>query len=152
MDGSKLMAITKKIHRRQRVEAEALLPWYAAGTIGTRDARHLIVALARDPELAKQYAAVREEHAEMIRLNENLGVPSPRAMHNLFAAIDADEREAVGTVPARTLSHSSTFSMLRRFLLNLSPRALAWSTAMAIVALLLVGSAIGTLLTSAFQS
>ena len=67
-----------------------LLPWHAAGTLSTRDARRVEEALARDPKLAKQYAAIREEYAETIGLNESLGAPSSRAMQKLFAAIDAE--------------------------------------------------------------
>ena len=68
---------------------EALLPWHAAGTLNARDMRRVEDALARDPVLARQYAAVRDELAETIHLNEDLGAPSARAMQKLFAAIDA---------------------------------------------------------------
>ena len=44
----------------------------------------------RDPELARQYAVIREEYAETIHLNESLGAPSARAMQKLFAAIDGE--------------------------------------------------------------
>src|SRR5215470_9351011 len=71
-------------------EIEMLLPWHAAGTLSARDARRVEEALARDPELAKQYAVIREEYAETIHLNESLGAPSVRAMQKLFAAIDAE--------------------------------------------------------------
>src|SRR5688572_33290854 len=71
-------------------EVEALLPWHAAGTLNARDARRVDEALARDPELAKQYAVIREEYAETIHLNESLGAPSARAMQKLFDAIDGE--------------------------------------------------------------
>ncbi len=67
-----------------------LLPWHAAGTLNARDARRVEEALAHDPELAKQYAVIREEYAETIDLNESLGAPSTRAMQKLFAAIDTE--------------------------------------------------------------
>ena len=67
-----------------------LLPWHAAGTLNARDARRVDEALARDPELAKQYAVIREEYAETIHLNESLGAPSARAMQKLFDAIDGE--------------------------------------------------------------
>lgn len=138
------MAIGKKIQRMHAVEAEALLPWYATGTLGARDARQLIVALARDPELAEEYAAVREEYAETIRLNESLGAPSPRAMQNLFAAIDAESCHFPGAV---TQKHSPfSPAALKGFLVSLSPKTLAWSAALAMVALLMIGSAFGALL------
>src|SRR6201982_4291786 len=75
-------------------EIEALLPWYAAGTLSRRDANRVERALASDRELARQYDLVREELVETIHLNETLGAPSARAMERLFAAIDAEEARA----------------------------------------------------------
>jgi hypothetical protein len=68
-------------------EIEALLPWYAAGTLSRRDANRVEQALAGDRELARQYDLVREELVETIHLNETLGAPSARAIERLFAAI-----------------------------------------------------------------
>src|SRR5512138_1873869 len=80
-------------------EIEMLLPWHAAGTLSTRDARRVEEALASDPALARQYAVIREEYAETISLNESLGAPSARAMQKLFAAIDAEpERKPQASV------------------------------------------------------
>ncbi len=78
----------------ERYEIEALLPWYAAGTLSRYDADRVEQALARDPELARRYDLVRQELAETIRLNETLSVPSARAMEKLLAAIDAEEAGA----------------------------------------------------------
>src|SRR5438477_12896557 len=75
-------------------ELEALLPWYAAGTLSRRDANRVEQALARDRALKRQYDLVREELIETIHLNETLGAPSARAMERLFAAIDAEEARA----------------------------------------------------------
>ena len=85
-----MMAANKKMLDQQPGEIEMLLPWHAAGTLNTRDARRVEEALARDPELARQYAVIREEFAETIHLNESLGAPSARAMQKLFAAIDGE--------------------------------------------------------------
>jgi hypothetical protein len=73
---------------------ELLLPWHAAGTLNSRDAEDVDRALAQDKELARRFAMVRKEMTETVHLNEMLGVPSPRAMENLFKAIDK-ERKAV---------------------------------------------------------
>jgi hypothetical protein len=73
---------------------ELLLPWHAAGTLNSRDAEDIDKALAEDKELARRFAMVRKEMTETIHLNEMLGAPSPRAMENLFKAIDK-ERKAV---------------------------------------------------------
>jgi anti-sigma-K factor RskA len=78
----------------ERHEIEALLPWYAAGTLSRRDADRVEQALASDRELARRYDLVREEFAETIHLNETLAAPSARAMEKLFAAIDAEEARA----------------------------------------------------------
>jgi anti-sigma factor RsiW len=81
----------------QRLSAddiEALLPWYAAGTLGAREAEQVEAALAADAELARRLDLVREEMAEAIVLNEALGVPSARVAENLFRAIDEERRTA----------------------------------------------------------
>jgi anti-sigma-K factor RskA len=75
----------------ERHEIEALLPWYAAGTLSRREADLVERALTGDSELARRYDVVRQELAETIHLNETLGAPSARAMEKLFAAIDIEE-------------------------------------------------------------
>lgn len=133
-----MMAMSKKMPDEPG-EIEMLLPWHAAGTLNARDARRVEEALARDPELAKQYAVIREEYAETIHLNESLGAPSVRAMQKLFAAIDGE--------PVRRPSLSSRISTgVAQFFTSLSPRTLAWSATAAAVALLLQAGVIGTVL------
>jgi anti-sigma-K factor RskA len=78
----------------ERHKIEALLPWYAAGTLSRREADLVERELAGDCELARRYDLVRQELAETIQLNETLGAPSGRAMEKLFAAIDAEEAGA----------------------------------------------------------
>jgi hypothetical protein len=134
-----MMAMSKKMLEQGPSEIEMLLPWHAAGTLNARDARRVEEALARDPELAKQYAAIREEYAETIHLNENLGAPSARAMQKLFAAIDRE--------PARNPSGSLNLSArITGFFTNLSPRTLAWSASLGALALLLQAGVIGAVL------
>jgi anti-sigma factor RsiW len=84
------MAMSKQMLEQEPSEIEMLLPWHAAGTLNAQDARRVDEALARDCELAKQYAMIRAEYAETVHLNESLGAPSARAMQQLFAAIDAE--------------------------------------------------------------
>jgi anti-sigma factor RsiW len=134
-----MMAASKKMVEQEPSEIELLLPWHAAGTLNARDARKVEEAMARDPELARQYAVIREEYAGTIELNESLGAPSTRAMQKLFAAIDAE--------PARKPSTSvSIATRIYGFLASLSPRTLAWSASLAAVALLVQAGFIGTVL------
>jgi hypothetical protein len=86
------MTATNKKLRRHKIEK--LLPWYATGTLGRRDADRVEQALAGDRELARRYELVCQERAETTRLNETLGAPSARAMEKLFAAINAEEARA----------------------------------------------------------
>ena len=134
-----MMALSKKMLEQDPSEMEMLLPWYAAGTLNARDARRVEEALARDPELARQYAVIREEYAETIHLNESLGAPSVRAMQKLFVAIDAE--------PVRKPSASRNLaSRVSRFFASLSPRTLAWSAGLGALALLLQAGVIGAVL------
>jgi hypothetical protein len=134
-----MMAASKKMLEQEPGDIEMLLPWYAAGTLNARDARRVEEALARDPDLAKQYAAIREEYAETIDLNESLGAPSARAMQKLFVAIDEEpvRKPSLSTVLAARISG---------FFAGLSPRALAWSASLGAILLLLQAGVIGAVL------
>ena len=134
-----MMAASKKMLDEEPGELEMLLPWHAAGTLNPRDARRIEEALARDPELARQYAVIREEYAETIALNESLGAPSARAMTKLFAAIDGE--------PARHRSASFNLSArVTEFFAGFSPRTLAWSAGLGALALLVQAGVIGAVL------
>lgn len=134
-----MMAASKKVLDQEPSEIEVLLPWHAAGTLNARDARRVDEALARDPELARQYAVIREEYAETISLNESLGAPSVRAMQKLFAAIDGEPARA----PSASLNVSARIS---EFFAGLSPRTLAWSASLGALALVLQAGVIGAVL------
>jgi anti-sigma factor RsiW len=138
-----MMAVQKMLEQEPS-ELEMLLPWHAAGTLNARDAKRVEEALARDPELARQYAVIREEYTETIGLNESLGAPSARAMTKLFAAIDAE--------PERTPSMSRNISArISGFFASLSPRTLAWSASLGALALLLQAGVIGAVLVKSQQ-
>ena len=133
-----MMAMRHTVQDEQPGEIEALLPWHAAGTLNARDSRRVDEALAADPDLARQYEAIREEYAETILLNESLGAPSSRAMQKLFAAIDAE--------PARASSGSRSVSgRLSAFFAGLSPRTLMASAAVGALALVLQAGVIGSI-------
>jgi anti-sigma factor RsiW len=144
-----MIAASKKMLDQEPSDVEMLLPFHAAGTLSARDARRVEEALASDPDLARQYAVIREEYAETISLNESLGAPSARAMQKLFAAIDGE--------PVRKPSLSVKMSMrISEFFARLSPRTLAWSASLGAVALLLQAGVIGAVLmknqTASFQT
>jgi hypothetical protein len=133
-----MMAMSKKL-LEEPSEIEMLLPWHAAGTLNARDARRVEEALAGDPDLARQFAVIREEYAETIHLNESLGAPSARAMQKLFAAIDGE--------PVRKPSLTSRISTgIAQFFAGLSPRTLAYASGVAAIALLLQAGVIGAVL------
>ena len=133
-----MMAMRNTAKDEQPGEIEALLPWHAAGTLNARDTRRVDEALAGNPDLARQYEAIRDEYAETILLNESLGAPSSRAMQKLFAAIDAE--------PARAGSASQNLSRrLAGFFAGLSPRTLMASAAVGALALVLQAGVIGSI-------
>jgi anti-sigma factor RsiW len=144
-----MMAASKKIVEQEPSEIELLLPWHAAGTLNARDARKVEDALARDSELARQYAVIREEYAGTIDLNESLGAPSARAMQKLFAAIDDEPPRK----PGASLNIAAPFAA---FFSSLSPRTLAWSASLgAFVLVLQAGIIAGVLINnrpSTFQT
>jgi hypothetical protein len=122
---------------KEREDIESLLPWHAAGTLNRRDAERVEKALAGDRDLARHLELVREELHETIHLNESLGAPSARAMEKLFAAIDAE--------PARRARVSFDLAgRLAGFISSLQPRTLAWATAGAALAIVLMGGVITT--------
>jgi anti-sigma factor RsiW len=122
-----------------RGDVEDLLPWHAAGTLSPRDMQRVETALAADPELARRYQLVREELAQTIHLNETLGAPSARGVEALFAKIDAE--------PARAPAFSGNLgARIRDFFAALSPRTVAWSAAVAALAIVLQAGVIGGVL------
>ena len=123
----------------QPTEIEALLPWYAAGTLRRRDRQRVADALQKDPALARHVDLVREELSETIHLNETLGAPSPRAADRLMAAIDAE------TLAARR--RGSSRAWLTGFFASLSPRTLAVASSFAVLAIALQASMLVGVLT-----
>jgi hypothetical protein len=118
-----------------RAALEEMLPWHAAGTLGRAEAEAVEQALARDPELARRYELVREEHLETIHLNESLGAPSARALDRVMAAMTQD---AVAHDPraASRRGPAAVLSRIAAVLDVLSPRAVAWAGAAAAVVIL----------------
>ena len=126
-------------------EIEALLPWHAAGTLDPSEKRMVEDAIARDPELARRYAAVREEFNADWQINEGLGAPSPRAMDQLFAKIDAEPKRR-GATAAPSFSIAGAWA---GFIDRMSSRTRALTAAVAGLLVVLQGSLIAVLTTSA---
>ncbi|KAB2886869.1 MAG: zf-HC2 domain-containing protein [Pseudorhodoplanes sp.] len=116
--------------REEISDIEALLPWFAAGTLSRKEAARVEQALATDAELARRFELVREELGEAIRLNESLGAPSARALKTLFEKIDAE-------APAARGASFGLFGRLSEFVAGFSPRTLAYAGAVAALALVL---------------
>ena len=136
-----MMALSRKMLEQEPGDIEALLPWYAAGTLNAREARRVEEALARDFELAKQYAVIREEYAETIGLNETLGAPSARAMQKLFAATRRRARAPPDGVVQPVLPDLGFFRPGGGV-----ARTPAWSASLGALALVLQAGVIGAVL------
>lgn len=134
-----MMAMSKKAQDELPGEIEVLLPWHAAGTLSPRDARRVQKAIALNPDLARQYATVQDEHAETNLLNESVDVPSLRIMHKLFAAIDAEPVRQVETPLSLSGRVATVFG-------HLSPRTLATVAVLGALVLLLQAGVIGAVL------
>jgi len=106
-------------------DIEALLPWYAAGTLDAREAGQVEAALAADTELARRFDLVREEMTEAVVLNEALGAPSGRVMENLFKAIDRERRTV--------RDHAVQGGLIGWLSDMFTPRALAFASGAAIL-------------------
>ena len=127
-------------------EIEALLPWHAAGTLDPSEKRMVEDAIARDPELARRYAAVREEFNADWQINEGLGAPSPRAMDQLFAKIDAEPKRRSAGAASPSFSLAGAWA---GFIDRMSSRTRAWTAAVAGLLVVLQGSLLAVLTTSA---
>jgi len=123
-------------------EIEALLPWYAAGTLRRRDRQRVGAALRNDPGLARQAELAREELAETISLNESLGVPTARAMDRLMAAIDEEPLAVVKPASPRVVA-----GRFATFIAGFSPRTLAIAASVACLAIALQATVLVSLLT-----
>ena len=123
-------------------EIEALLPWYAAGTLRRRDRQRVEAALLNEPGLARQAELAREELAETIACNESLGVPTARAMDRLMAAIDEETLAVRKPTSARVVA-----GRFATFIAGFSPRTLAIAASVACLAIALQATVLVSLLT-----
>ncbi|MBS7698811.1 MULTISPECIES: hypothetical protein [unclassified Chelatococcus] len=129
------MSLTTTQHPGDAPEPiEALLPWYAAGTLDAAETAAVEKALANDAGLRAQLALIREDQSETIHAAESITAPSTRMAGKLFAAIDAEPTPAVVRRPA---GKGSWLEQLGIWIGALTPRKLAFAalSAAALVAL-----------------
>jgi hypothetical protein len=125
---------------QEREEIEAMLPWFAAGTLSRKEAARVEAALKSDAELSQRFELVREELGETIRLNEDLGAPSSRALKSLFEKIDAE-------APRQSAVSFNLVARISEFVASFSPRTLAYAGAVAALVLVLQAGVITSLVT-----
>jgi hypothetical protein len=125
---------------QEREEIEAMLPWFAAGTLNRRDAARVEAALKSDTDLAQRFELVREELGETIRVNEDLGAPSSRALKALFEKIDAE-------APRQQAVSFNLIGRISEFVASFAPRTLAYAGGVAALALVLQAGVITSLVT-----
>ncbi|HTP94039.1 MAG TPA: hypothetical protein VMJ52_20010 [Xanthobacteraceae bacterium] len=111
-------------------DIEALLPWYAAGTLRRRERQRVEEALRGDPELARHADLVREELAETIFLNESLGAPSAHAIDRLMGEIDHESSAA-----RKRGSFRGMAARFGTYVASFSPRTLAVAASVATLAI-----------------
>ncbi len=131
----------KAASSREPSEVELLLPWHAAGALGSREAQAVEAALANDPELALRYEWVREELAQETLIGDTLGEPPAHDVEALFARIDA--------LPPRRAASNTIAARFAELFASLSPRALAWSAMAAAVVIVLQAAVIAGILLNA---
>ncbi len=118
-------------------EIEALLPWYAAGTLDSPDAKRVEEALVRRSDLRASLDLIREDREETITLNERLGSPNSAVLARVLATAKAEPRKP------------SLFARLTSLVgagAGGSPVRLAWAGAAAAVVIVLQAATIVTLL------
>lgn len=116
---------------------EALLPWYAAGTLSAEERLEVEAALAEDPLLRAQLERIEEERMATVADAEAMPLPSRQMADRLFAEIAA-------TAPAQRPSWSERlFAPLGDWLAALTAPQLGMGAAAAAIALLVLGGVVG---------
>lgn len=113
-------------------EGDLLAPWRAVGKLDDHDAAAFDRMLADDPDLKRGLDAAEEEREATIALNEALPACSAAARDALFARIDAD-------AASRLKPASGVARWFGERLAALSPGALAWGAAAAVLLIAVQG-------------
>ena len=115
--------------REDLSEFEALLPWYVAGTLDSKDMLRMDRELEKSPELQRLLDLTLEEQEQTVLLNEKLGVPSADALSRLMAQVEAEPRKQL-LVSGAMSRVSGWFESLTA---SMSPAAMGASAAAAAV-------------------
>ena len=128
-------------NRKEEVDAiEALLPWYAAGTLDPLEVKRVEEALARRPDLRASLETAREDRDETIALNQGLGAPGPAVWTRVLAVAQAEPRKP---------SLKARLAALVGLGAEAHPRRLAWAGAAAAIVIALQAATILSLLPAA---
>lgn len=109
---------------------EALLPWYAAGTLSADEKRAVDEALAHDPGLRAHLALIEEERGEIVHASEQIEAPSRPIADKVFAAIAEEAPSARARAAARP--DRSWATRLGEWLAGFSPAGLGFAAAAAL--------------------
>jgi hypothetical protein len=121
----------------ERDAVEALLPWYATGTLDEPNRQRVDEALVRWPELRESLRLVEEDRSETIAINEGLGAPGPGAWTRIAAAMATEPRR-----PPASARFSSSLARLLGLGAEARPTRLAWIAAAAALVIVIEGGAI----------
>ncbi|VAW17038.1 hypothetical protein MNBD_ALPHA09-1905 [hydrothermal vent metagenome] len=113
-----------------RDRIEALLPFYLNGTLGADDLAYVEAWLDTDPDAKAALVAAQAEHDAAVSANEAISPPGD-ALGRFTTALEAEARAS------RVAARRSLMAGLWKKLLG-APPALAWGTAVAALALVVV--------------
>jgi anti-sigma factor RsiW len=127
----------------ERDEIEMLLPWYVMGRLDHADAARVEACLARDPDLAKQFRLIRDEHDQSVTGNEAIAERSARNADRLLA--DVARRRAPRAAAPRVAAAPSLWERLQEFFALPPVGAVRWAGAAAALLIVVQAGIIGTM-------
>jgi anti-sigma factor RsiW len=122
----------------EREEIEKLLPWYVMGRLDGADAARVEACLARDPDLAKQFRLIRDEHDQSVHGNEAIADRPARNADRLLAEVARRRAPRVATAP-------SLWERLQEFFALPPVGAVRWAGAAAALLIVVQAGIIGTM-------
>lgn len=123
----------------ERDEIELLIPWYATGRINAVDRARVAAWIARDEGLARQLEIIQEERRSAIESAEALPAPPRRSADAVVSRASPPARAA-----ARIFGEMTNW--IDSLLARLSPPALRWAAAAAVLLIGLQAAGLAMLL------